>query len=139
MIVPGFEDGVKVEDGDAQIFQVGQLQADALQVAAEEIARRVAAVLAVPVREGQGIPVLLHNHIIPVGLGQPGPVKAVGKDLVHDAAAKVPGRVIVRRVYRDLIGGRQVQVDGAFPAQAVARVAVEHAPAALVIRVKIVP
>ena len=143
------KDRVEIEGRDAQILEVAELLADALERAAVEVPAGDVAVLAATIGR-QRVPVLEHLAVGPAlaphrhgGVGALAPVlatrKAVGEDLVDDALP-VPARLAgAGREDRDLERRRVAVGEGALaggpplagtvaPHRAVARLDVEAVP-----------
>ena len=143
------KDGVEVERRDAQVLQIAQPLADALERAAVEVPARHAAVLAALVGRRR-VPVLEHLAVgtAPAAHGQRvrgalAPVlparKAVGEDLVDDSLAVPAGLAGPGREDRDLerrgvavgegaLAGGPPLARAVAPHRAVARLDVEVVP-----------
>ncbi len=98
-----FENGVQVQNGDPEAFEIGQLHLDPLEGAAEKVQAVIVLDLhRVHPAQGNVVPVLVDQEIFAVRTGPAGPIEAVREDLVHDAFAQVFGRPILRVVDGDL-------------------------------------
>ena len=123
MVARRLEDGVEIDCGHAQVLEVAELLADALEGAPVEVPALDAALLG-PRVGGRGVPVLEHRAARAAlaadcqrGRGALLPVrparKAVGEDLVDDALAVPPRLPGARRVDRDLERRRVAVGEGA--------------------------
>ena len=94
VVLVGFEDRVQIDAGHAQIFQIVQLAADTVQIAAEVVVVPDVSVL-VGLVVGEFSPFPHHavrGHIV---MHFAAAAKAVGEDLIHHAALEELGCLIV--------------------------------------------
>ena len=124
MVARRLENGIEVDDGNAQFLQIGKLRSQPLDVAAEEIVMHdllgvdilVVARLVAPIRMNDGA-LLLAEHVALAA-------EPVGEDLVHDGVLRPVGRLCALVEHGDLKRRRRVVVNAAHAAQMLAVVAV---------------
>ena len=102
VIFVGFKDGVQIQAGDAQLLEIGELPADALQIAAEIVVVPYMTVL-VRLVAGGAAPVLPEHPVLrDVFMGHAAFAEPVREDLVHDAALEPAGGFKVPAEHRKL-------------------------------------
>ena len=94
VILVGFEDRVQIDAGDTQVFQIVQLAADAVQVAAEIVVVPDVTIL-VGLVVGEFSPFPHHAVRRYIVMHFAAAAKAVGEDLIHHAALEELGCLIV--------------------------------------------
>ena len=123
----GAEDRVEVDDVHAEGAQIGELLADAAQVAAEEVQLLVPSAAHVAHGDHLLVPGLVDVAVLAVILGRRlAAGETVGENLIDVRAVEVGGGVVIRVEDGDLEGFRLAALpDHALAAQLVRRVAVD--------------